>query len=273
MTKVAPATHDRATIPGYSIAPSEVTRDRSLSRDARLLFVILDGRQGSSASTRVRLDTLAADLDASERSVRRWLDELRTAGLVQTQQTGRSLVFTVRNLSRRTVTPDRPRSTRPDTGVHSDRTQVAAPLSNNPREVINNNTQRTEPLPAPSAARVVDEYLKAITDATGVRIRPTREVLADLADIEAQGLEPDALAVLVAAYTATQRNLRNPAGFIRWTLTDLAAGNRPEQMSLPIHPTPPPTYAEQMSGEPCEHGDPRGESRCALCRHAVAGAR
>lgn len=272
MTKVAPATHDRATIPGYSIAPNKVTRDGSLSRDARLLFVVLDGRQGSSGRTRVRLDTLATDLDASERSIRRWLDELRHAGLVHTQQTGRSLVFTVLNDQRRTVTPDRPRSTRADTGGHSERTQVAAPLSNNPRELINNNkTQPSEPHPAPSGD--VDEYLKEINKATGVTLKGSREVLADLADIKAQGLAPNEAAVLVAAYAATQRNLRNPAGFIRWTLTDLAAGNRPHQMELPIQPTPPPTYAEQMSGEPCQHGDPRGESRCALCRHETVGAR
>lgn len=272
MTKVAPRSHDRAPIPeGYSIAPHKVTRDGSLSRDARLLWVILDGRQGSAGSTRVRIATLAEDLDADPRSVRRWLDELRAADLVTTRQTGRSLVFVVHNGTRRADTDSRPSGSRVDTDVLSDRTQMSSPQRSNPREVINNNTQRTDPIPAPSASGV-DEYLESVRQATGVRLRSTGKVREHLAEIRSQGLSATDLAVLVAAYAATQRDLHNPGGFIHWTLEDLAAGNRPEQMALPIHQTPPPTYAEQMSGDPCEHGDPRGSERCALCRHQIVTA-
>lgn len=268
MTTLAPPSPIRG---GYSIAPHEVIRDPSLSRDARLLYVDLDGRQGSGGPFRVRVETLAAEMGASDKSVRRWLDELRDRGLVVTRQTGRSLILHVHNSERRSVTRDRSVDPRSVTTDRSDRSPVTALQSNNKREITNNNSNGR-----PSAADVAaDPYLTAIEQRTLVPIRLTRSVADDLSQIRQQGLSPDAVAVLVDAYLNTRDDIRNPGGFIRWTLQDLAAGNRPEQLQLPLdQPTPTPIrYDDLVTAEPCEHGDIRGAVGCALCRHALAGAR
>lgn len=84
----------------FAMPPVAVMRDATLSLQARMLYVLLDARQGQSGSVRVRIATLCQDTGASDKSVRRWLDELRDAGLVATQATGRSLAIYVSNQCR-----------------------------------------------------------------------------------------------------------------------------------------------------------------------------
>lgn len=253
---------------GYAIVPSVVLRDPDLTRDARLLFAILDGRQGAAGSVRVLLATLAADLDASERSVRRWLDELRDAGLVATTVTGRSLLVRVGNAARRSTA-----APRPDTRGRRDRTPVAAlqsiksgGLSTSPAPTIQEHQGARS---APDDGRSAGTYLAAIETATGHRLRATTAVREHLAAIHRQGLTPDQTATLVSAYLATRAGrLTNPTGFIASiVLADLANGTRPRQE--PQRPTPPP-FRDLESADPCAHGEPAGPSRCALCRRVAA---
>lgn len=234
MSTVAPSTD---APPGYAVAPHTVARRADLSRDARLLFVVLDGRQGSAPSVRVRLETLAADLAATTRSVRRWLDELRDVGLVRTQVTGRSLLIRVTNQERRPDSRVRSDRSREDSRVRSDGTQASALQSKNVRDESNNN-RATEVAPDAGA----DRYLTAIARATDTRIRANAGIAKDLADIERQGLDPDQVTTLVTAYMAMRPDIRNRGGFIRWCIGDLAAGGRPQQLELPLStatPIPP----------------------------------
>jgi len=273
----------------FGMPPRHVLRDASLSMQARTLYCILDDRQGASGSLRVRIETLCEDTGASSASVRRWLDELRAAGLLATQQTGRSLAIHVSNPSRR------PR--RVLTGEHSECSPVSALQRKNSQErTTPPDCQPTDRPPARPRPRgdgqtgtqnpgqtdhqtgtqnpgQTDqrtdpdrEYLAAIEDATGHPLRPTTAVRAHLAAIRRSGTTPADTAALAAAYLAANgATVRQPSAWLAaFALPAIAEGNRPEQ---PHTTYAPPTYMSQLATEPCDHGDPRGPAYCALCRH------
>jgi len=79
---------------GWAQVPHSVARDSTLSPPARLLWVILEGRQGQHTHARVSLKVLAADMGASKSSVKRWLIELTQAGLLTIKHTGRTSMYT-----------------------------------------------------------------------------------------------------------------------------------------------------------------------------------
>lgn len=72
---------------------SNVIHNSKLSRDARLLYALLDDYAGQKGEAWPSMKTLMADLDASERAVQKWLKELRDASLYQPlEEPGRRLV-------------------------------------------------------------------------------------------------------------------------------------------------------------------------------------
>lgn len=262
------AADNRQQVRGFSIAPSQVIRDATLSRDARLLYVLLDGRQGAAGRVRVLISTLAADLGASDKSVRRWLAELRDAGLIVTVSTGRSLLVRVANGSR--LSTVEPRSV---SRGRSDRSPATGQQSTNAREATSPDEQEPAPPPAPLAAgddgSRDQDYLAAIEHATGHRLRPTTPVREHLAAMRRQEITPAAAAALAGAYLAAQDGrIRKPAAWLAgFVLAAVAAGDRPaEQPATPL----PPSIAEleHLAASTCHHGTPGGAGRCALCRHA-----
>jgi hypothetical protein len=77
--------------------------DIRLTQAAKRLYARLSRQHYAAASKgrqlfRARLTTLAADLAVNERTIRRGLDQLKTAGLVFWQRTGRSSMFQLRSL-------------------------------------------------------------------------------------------------------------------------------------------------------------------------------
>jgi len=82
------------------MVPRAVVTDSSLSITARLLFTVLDSRQGTNDYVRVGRQALADDLGVSLGSVKRALNELVEAGLIVREATGRTNSYTVVNLSR-----------------------------------------------------------------------------------------------------------------------------------------------------------------------------
>lgn len=258
----------------FAVVPSAVLRDASLSLQARALYAILDDRQGPSGSVRVRIATLCQDTGASSASVRRWLDELRAAGLVATQQTGRSMAFYVSNPSRR---PDRvltheqsecspmsalQRSTSLETtSSPDDRPQAPPPAQPD----LDDGPHQEQPAEQPTGASD-RAYLDAIETATGHRLRPTTAVRRHLAAIRRAGTTPAETAAISSAYLAAHGStVRHPASWLSaFVLDAIAHGQRPEQLTFTT--AAPSSYMSQLAAEPCEHGEPRGSACCALCR-------
>lgn len=259
----------------FAVVPSAVLRDASLSLQARALYAILDDRQGASGSVRVRIATLCQDTGASDKSVRRWLDELRAAGLVATQQTGRSMAVYVSNASRTGRTVIRDRADRsPVTGLQrsnslvptsspDDRPQAPPPAQPD----LDDGPHQEQPAEQPTGASD-RAYLDAIETATGHRLRPTTAVRQHLAAIRRAGTTPAETAAISAAYLAAHGStVRHPASWLSaFVLDAVAHGQRPEQLTFT---TAAPSYMSQLAAEPCEHGEPRGSACCALCRVGV----
>ena len=63
-------------------------KDVSISRNARLLYFAIDNYQRDNREGWCGQDTLARDLGCSRRSVKRWLAELRSAGLCVAERRG-----------------------------------------------------------------------------------------------------------------------------------------------------------------------------------------
>lgn len=244
----------------FGISPTAVMLDQRLSNGATRLYAVLDARL-CGRPQRIRIETLAADLGWSERAVKRCAAELRAAGWLAAGRTGRSNMWHLVNPVRRARS------------VPADGTKMALPQINRSLSTTNSRAVIEEP-PAPTSEaplcdepQTIHEHLKAAQEAAQTTIRATRKVRESLARIKQQQIAPEALAALVAAYKAAHRaRIENPAGWLVWVLEDLAAGGRPE--------TPKPTYQQQPLyldrplTEPCEHGEPRGQHACALCRHA-----
>jgi len=73
---------------GYAFTPESVIRDAALSRDARFLWTLLASYPNKRGMCWPSQAELAKHAAASDRSIRRWLDELTAAGLLETQLRG-----------------------------------------------------------------------------------------------------------------------------------------------------------------------------------------
>lgn len=261
LTEPTPAADTPGRQP-FAMTPMSVITDPRISRDALALYALLDGRQGGHASVRVKVPTLAADLRASDKSVRRWLDELRSAGHLHSQQTGRSLKLTVVNPSRqapsRPVTGDRtePRSVTSD---RSDRSRVTD-LQIHKREIQTTASAQTEPTHQPpatpaGAAETDTAYLAAIKAATGVALSPTGKVRQHLAAIRRSGITAADTAAIAAAYLAMHgEQVQSPARWLAGFVLDaIGRGERPQQLPLftsrseASSTAQPPRYADQLA--------------------------
>lgn len=262
--------------PGYAIAPNAVIRDARLSRDARLLYVLLDGHAGKSGRVRVGDAVLAAELGVSERTLYRYLDELKEAQLITRKGTGRSAITTVAN-GIRTGGSSKARTVSPDTAELS----PVSPLQrSSSREVINSKgpghaegSKAPAPTARPAAGSHAEKLLYAVREASGAPVDMVPRVRRDLEKIAARGIQPAELAVEVAAWMAVKEaDVIRPAGFIVGVVLPAIARGSEVPSAEPLLQTPtPPSIRELYSADPCQHGDPRGASSCALCRHATKG--
>lgn len=278
----AGAQHDPPiSAPGYAIAPNAVLRDARLSRDARLLYVLLDGHAGKSGRVRVGDATVAAELGASESSFYRWARELVAAGLITRKGTGRSAITTVHNGFRVGSSSAPTAAEQPAIPVTADSAElspVTALQRSKSREVINSNgaspaEDRGAPArtATPAAAGPAEKLLDAVRAATGAPVEMNARVRRDLQTIAARGTTPDELAVEVAAWLAVkgEESIYRMAGFLVGVVLPSIARGQEAPAAEPQLATPMPPYAHELyAADPCQHGDPRGPSSCALCRHA-----
>ncbi len=89
----------------YSALPHDIMRDTSLSRDARLLYAILQGHWWQDGACFASHATLASEMGCSTRMLRVYLDELIRAGRVTEHQAGARRQKTYRPASIGTVLP------------------------------------------------------------------------------------------------------------------------------------------------------------------------
>lgn len=149
--------------------PTAVARDVSLSIGARHLYTVLDSRQGAKTCQRLLMATLAADMGVSDRTVRRYLAELVTAGYVAKKATGKSLQFTVINEQRKPrVIPS------PVTGNRPDRSLVTALQSNNS---IKNKKASSYEIPAITNERAQVKTAAAKSGVDSLTLEQFRDLL------------------------------------------------------------------------------------------------
>jgi hypothetical protein len=80
--------HDGGGAARYSALPHEIMRDTSLSRDARLLFAVLQGHWWQDGDCFASHATLATEMGCSTRMLRTYLNELIEAGKVTEHEAG-----------------------------------------------------------------------------------------------------------------------------------------------------------------------------------------
>lgn len=276
---------------GYAIVPHAVARDASLSISARMLYLLLDGRQGSSDGTRVRIETLAADMGVSVSTVKRCLRELRQAGLVESQITGRSLMLIIHNTARKRVTADPDRGTSgpsagsPVTSLQRSNQEKNNQSRNNPSTRLSpgshGRTDRDPMLVSLAAANpLLPAYVDAIASATGLPLKPTNDVLQKVQKIAFRGMTPAAAGeaahgqMIVAS---GMRDIRNPVAFLAKTVLDALADDphaapveavvhrQATRTPIPEPYTPPERLPDAEQGEVVRVG-------AALVRDALRAA-
>lgn len=75
-------------IPTFSALPHAVMRDTAISRDARLLYAILQGHWWRDGICSANHTTLAAEMGCTVRSLREYLNELIAVGLISEEASG-----------------------------------------------------------------------------------------------------------------------------------------------------------------------------------------
>lgn len=255
---VSPQPDAPINAPGYAIAPNAVLRDARLSRDARLLYVLLDGHAGANGRVRVGDATVAAELNASESSFYRWSKELQDAGLITRKGTGRSAITIVHNGSRlkSSMPAEKPQQTLSAATADSPELSRVTALqrSNSLEENNNRGASPAEggaapaPTETPAAGGHAEELLlDAVRAATGAPVEMTRPVRRHLQSVAARGTTPNELAVEVAAWLAVkgEENIYRLAGFIAGVVLPSIASGAPTPLPEPTITAPmPPTRAE-----------------------------
>lgn len=74
---------------GYSALPHDIIRDTRLSRDARLLYAVLQMYWWQDGETHASNATLCEDMGCSDSQLRRYLGELLKAGRITARRSGR----------------------------------------------------------------------------------------------------------------------------------------------------------------------------------------
>lgn len=234
---------------GYAVVPRSVLTDTRLSDRAVRVYSILDARTTGRA-VYVRVDTLAADLGVSPRTVERSLAELVALGYVVRERTRGVARTALLNPVRREA-----RQPRPDRFVAPDPTDLSDTTRNNSlrskTKIKGSRSQSREPVPVDAAATPLDPsaaYVEAIAQATGQPLKATNAVRSLVLKIAARGMTPQEAGEAAASRLLIAQGLRavySPVGFLaRTVLTDLAEG-APVPAEATPRPTPiPPPFAE-----------------------------
>jgi DNA-binding MarR family transcriptional regulator len=283
------------SLSGYAVVPNALLRDPRVSDRAVRLYAVLDGRRAHrQAGIRVGQATLAADLGASESTVKRAAEELEEAGWLRRRRTGRTslwhLTNPVRDRSQKAVqavieeATDQ-RGTGGEPAGHGARSVTADLSDRSPvtslQSITREDYKHHRDAAAFQAAGVSDAsakkdtpatgdpvlaaYLREINAATGAQLRPTRALRDLVRKIAARGIPAEEAALTAAAWLAAKGStVTSPAGFLAAVaLPSLANGTSMDEE--PPAPTPiPPAFRDLQVQARCDHGAEAG--RCALCR-------
>jgi hypothetical protein len=252
------ATPEAPQIPdGWAQVPHSVARDSTVSPAARLLWVILEGRQGQRAHARVGLRVLAADMGADSRSVKRWLVELTAAGLLSIKRTGRTNMYTV--LKQVEIGQQRP--IRGDTCVPSTEQETLRKKKAGHIPAIGTERHAQRDTLEPAAALVHSLEIELFLNAAGQYFPQipgaTRKVAETLGALFGKGWGTQEL------IKELQRSITNPqagAGLIVTELERLAATPRQESYTATHTPTKATHQYEELEEawgtvEPQEQAD------------------
>lgn len=274
----------KARIPsGYAQLPHAIARDPRLTRSARLLWAVLRGRQQSNKrGIRVKQSTLAEDLGVTERTVRRLVAELVSAGLLTVIQTGRSASYVVHNVSRAsTQMPPQDASVGHECPTRQDIHVLAIEeeaLSKKASTLSRPSAGRPQAAPAAASTTAAQELTDAIPepdpiqrqaflDALPAHLRPADS--PHVADALAQALHNGWTVPAIAAAIAQQ--VTNPnarPGMAVTALRDLS--RRPaREYDSPSSQTPIPGRYDPTAPR-CEHGAELG--CCPFCRRQRTSA-
>lgn len=172
--------------PKFSALPHVVIRDTSLSRDARLLYSVLQMYWWQEGECTASHETLAADMGCSERGLRRYLDELLAAKLIVESAAGvrRSKVYTPASIGQKqpieegvnkTPVSDWNTVNRTKPTVQSDKTDTGnrTPLSDSKKKTPVKKTQEEDLPPTGVVVAAVAADQPAIEDAKPKKSKAT----------------------------------------------------------------------------------------------------
>lgn len=164
-TYVAPKREEKKT--GFAMTPNSVSRDPSISPQAKAVYTLLASYRGGAEHCWPSLKQLAADMGTSVDSVRRWVRELQKRGLVEVEERpgDSSLYRTLTPGTRATPTPctDTTPGTRATPTPCTDATPPLAPVlpkeeqgrRTSEEEQVGENTREAEPT-LPAGVELVD---------------------------------------------------------------------------------------------------------------------
>jgi hypothetical protein len=238
------------------MAAHSVTRDPTLSMAARLVWTILDGRQGNSARVRVRLATLADDLGAPLSTTRRALDELRARGLITRTRTGAANWWSVDNPARVRAVDSQSahqRTIRVLTGEHSTKQELLRDKQASKHAAA--KVPVAAPAPAPAAAadppRQTDRPARVAPAAPTL---PAAPPMADALAVETyRDLLPRHLRPKATATVARHIGLALVNG---WTVTDLAAATTEEIPNPNVRPALTVSVLGDLAQQPAREQTP-----------------
>lgn len=239
---VNPATPESNANTGFSVLPSAIARDPSLTVTAKAVYWLLDDRQGNRPHVRVGLTVLAADLGISTASLKRALTDLAAAGLIEWKRTGRTSMYATANAARnrRVMAQNRPISDpRKVKSEPSDSSNLTYLQSNNSLGVKKqaSNSGIDSPLAGNDAAAAtapaspegsrgaaspgdgVDAFIEHFLKVCHVSLSRNGRVTAALALAMRNGWQPEALA---AALRDKPRSVNAGTGVIVLDLESLA---------------------------------------------------
>ena len=158
--------------PRFSALPHDVIRDTRVSRDARLLYAVLQMYWWQEGECTASHETMAADMGCSERGLRRYLDELLAAKLIVESAAGvrRSKVYTpapigqkepIEDGSNRTPLSDWNAVNRTKPTVQSDKTDTSN------RTVVSDSKKKTP------VKKTVEDSTPIGVDAAGAAAKPS----------------------------------------------------------------------------------------------------
>lgn len=261
----------------WAVTPSSVLLDARLSDRAVRLYGVLDVRTMGRAQVAVKVATLAAQLRWSLRKTEQALEELVTLGYVSRQRTRGVSLTTLVNPARPAKKGARSAgSCGPDP---QDLAGTSRSSSLRSKNIIRGETPASSDSPAPTSAAdagrdPLSPYLLAASEGAGITLDLNRTVKSYLQKISAT-MTAEQLRDQVAEWPRISWSglpIYDLGGFyVGVVLRGIAEGWQPPSPdrpgAAPAQETPiPPRIEELYAHEPCQHGDPRGQRACALCR-------